>query len=246
MAAGLGGDQVEGRNAVRELLIAGRRRVSELFVSADPGDSAIVAEIVDLARESRVTVTEVSRRRLDQVAASSSPQGVVAHAEPLKAVELEDLLDDESPFLLMADGVTDPGNLGAMLRAAECAGVTGVILPRHRAARVTPTVAKAAAGAIEHLRIAQVGGIPAAMQRLEEKRVWTVGLDGRATTSIYDLAVATEPVALVLGAEGEGLSRLVAERCNQLVSIPLAGRTESLNVSTATAVACFEVVRRRR
>ncbi|MEL7207781.1 MAG: RNA methyltransferase, partial [Actinomycetota bacterium] len=126
-----------------------------------------------------------------------------------------------------------------------CAGATGVVLPRHRAARVTPTVAKAAAGAIEHLPIATVGGIPAALARLVELGVWTVGLDQDGDQPLWDLAVATEPVALVFGAEGRGLSRLARERCDTVVSVPQMGRLDSLNVSAAAAVACFEVARRR-
>jgi len=143
------------------------------------------------------------------------------------------------------DGVTDPGNLGALLRAAECAGATGVILPRHRAVHVTPTVAKAAAGAVEHLPMALVPGLPAALVELSKLGVWSVGLDAGGTTRVWDLTIADEPVVLVLGAEGRGLSRLVSQRCDQLASIPLAGSLASLNVATAAAVACFEVARHR-
>ncbi len=229
-----------------ELLQVGRRNVDEIWVATDLDDSPVVAEIVDIARSRRIAVHEVSRRRLDAEATSEAPQGVIARAAPLRAVELEDLLDGAGvPFLLVLDGITDPGNLGALLRTAEGAGVSGVVLPRHRAARITPTVAKAAAGAIEHLRFAQVGGLPAALQTLGERKVWRIGLDGSARDRLFDLTVADEPVALVLGAEGRGLSRLVKERCDQLVSIPIVGNLESLNVAAAGALACYEVVRRR-
>jgi 23S rRNA (guanosine2251-2'-O)-methyltransferase len=216
------------------------------MVATDLDDSPIVAEITDIARDRRIKVTEMSKRRLDSEATSEAPQGVLALAAPLKALELEELLDAPgTPFLLVLDGITDPGNLGALLRTAEGAGVSGVVLPRHRAARISPTVAKAAAGAIEHLRIAQVGGLPAALQTLGEREVWRIGLDGTARDRLFDLKVADEPVALVLGAEGRGLSRLVRERCDQLVSIPILGRLESLNVAAAGALALYEVVRRR-
>ncbi|MEM9034603.1 MAG: 23S rRNA (guanosine(2251)-2'-O)-methyltransferase RlmB [Actinomycetota bacterium] len=245
-APGLGGDQVEGRNAVRELLAVGRRHVHEVMVATDMDDSPIVAEIVDIAYDRRIKVTEVSKRRLDAEAISEAPQGVLALAAPLKPVEIEDLLEGSgTPFLLVLDGITDPGNLGAILRTAEGAGVSGVVMPRHRAARVTPTVAKAAAGAIEHLRIAQVGGLPAALQLLGERKVWRIGLHGPAKDRLFDLKVADEPVALVLGAEGKGVSRLVRERCDQLVSIPILGELESLNVAAAGALALYEVVRAR-
>ena len=149
------------------------------------------------------------------------------------------------PFLLVLDGVTDPQNLGSILRVAECAGVTGIVLPRHRAARITASVTKTAAGAVEHLPMAQVAGIPGALQRLKELEVWSVGLDMVAESTVFDMRVATEPVALVLGAEGSGISRLTRERCDVVARIPLAGSLGSLNVSTAAAVACYEVVRRR-
>ena len=148
-------------------------------------------------------------------------------------------------LLLVVDGVTDPGNLGAILRTAECAGVTGVVLPRHRAARITPTVAKRAAGAIEHLRFAPVSGIPTALATLAELGVWSVGLDVTADQTIWDLPIADAPLALVLGAEGRGLSRLVRQRCDVTTRIPVSGRLDALNVSAATAVALFEVLRRR-
>ena len=176
-------------------------------------------------------------------------QGVLAMAQPLRPTPLDELLrperDGTPPFILLLDGITDPGNLGAILRTAECAGVTGVVLPRHRAAHITPTVAKTAAGAIEHLRIAVVGGLPATMKNLSQQGIWTVGLDAGGERSIFDLPVADEPVALVLGAEGPGLSRLVRERCDTVASIPMGGVLDSLNVSNAAAVAVYEITRRR-
>jgi 23S rRNA (guanosine2251-2'-O)-methyltransferase len=141
--------------------------------------------------------------------------------------------------------VTDPQNLGAVMRTAASAGATGVVLPRHRAVHVTPTVAKAAAGAIEHLPIAVVPGLPTALARARDLGVWSVGLDARADRSIFDVDVVTDPVLLVLGAEGAGLGRLTRQRCDVVAAIPLQGPLDSLNVSAAAAVACFEVARRR-
>jgi 23S rRNA (guanosine2251-2'-O)-methyltransferase len=247
----LGGDQVEGRQAVRELLLAGRRRVREVVLAADIDPAAILDDIIDLAGEHKVTIREVSRGQLESLTRTESAQGVYAVAEPLEPVPLHDLIAppgppiDTPPFLLLLDGITDPGNLGAVLRTAECAGVTGVVVPRHRAAHVTPTVSKTAAGAIEHLPIAVVPGLPAAMRTLSAEGVWLVGLDAGGASSLHDLAVADQPLALVLGAEGSGLSRLVRERCDTVVSIPLQGVLGSLNVSAAAAVACFEIARRR-
>lgn len=245
----LGGDQVEGRHAVRELLLAGTRRTREVILAGDLDAAPILDEIIDLADEAKVTITEISRAKFESMTRTDGSQGVMAMAQPLRPVDLEDLLepqfDGSPPFLLLLDSITDPGNLGAILRTAECAGVSGVVLPRHRAAHITPTVAKSAAGAVEHLQMALVGGLPAAMTTLEKHGVWTVGLDAGGERSIHDLPVAAEAVALVLGAEGPGLSRLVRERCDTVASIPMAGVLDSLNVSAAAAVACYEVARVR-
>jgi 23S rRNA (guanosine2251-2'-O)-methyltransferase len=245
----VGGDQVEGRQAVRELLLAGRRKVREIWLLADAEPSAILEDIVELAGAERIPVREVARGKFFSEARCEAPQGVLAKADEVPEVLLDDLASSRSggrpPFLLAVDGVTDPGNLGALLRSAECAGVTGVLLPRHRAVHVTPTVTKAAAGAVEHLRFAIVGGLPTALQQLRKQGVWVVGLDAGGTTGLWDLPAADGPICLVLGAEGAGLSRLVRQRCDEVVSIPLLGSLASLNVAAAAALACFEVARAR-
>ena len=245
----LSGDQVEGRQAVRELLITGTRKTREVFLAGDLDDATILDDIIDLADEAKVPIKEIPRGRFESMAKTESSQGVIALAAPLPNYEIEELIEpkasDPKPFLLVVDGVTDPGNLGAILRSAECAGVTGVVLPRHRSARVTPAVTKTSAGAIEHLRIATAGGIPAALGRLRDSGIWIVGLDAGGSTPLYDLKIADQPIALVLGSEGRGLSRLTRERCDELVHIPLQGVLSSLNVSTAAAIAAFEVSRHR-
>lgn len=246
---GLGGDQVEGRQAVRELLLAGRRRVRELWIaSADKTPRGPRHDLAELAEELRVPIKYVSQAKLDAAARSEAPQGVLARCAPLPEVDLDKLVapvNGEPPFLIAIDGVTDPGNFGALLRAAECCGATGVVVPRHRSVHVTPTVAKAAAGAIEHLPIAVVGGLPAALDRLAKLGVWIVGLDSAGSQRIDQLELADQPVVLVLGAEGRGLSSLVRRRCEVVVAIPLRGRLGSLNVAAAGAIACYEVARRR-
>lgn len=244
---GLGGERVEGRQAVRELLLSGRRKVREIQLSAGMDQADILDDIIDLADELKVPIREVSRTKFDATALTQSPQGVIADAAPLPEHDLEDLLrprDGGVPFLIMLDGVTDPGNLGAVLRTAECAGVTGVVLPRHRAVHVTPTVTKSAAGAIEFLPMTLVGGLPTTITRMQEAGVWVVGLD-EAGESRLDGLDLRQPVCLVLGAEGQGLSRLVRQRCDAVAAIPLLGKLNSLNVAAAGAVACFEVARQR-
>ncbi len=244
----LGGEQVEGRQAVRELLVAGRRRVHEVVVSTDRADAPVLDDILDLARQLSVPVRELGRAKLATLARTESHQGVVAVAAALEPVDIDDLLverDGRLPFLLAADGVTDPGNLGALLRTAECAGVTGVVLPRHRAVHVSPAVTKAAAGAVEYLTFAVVGGLPAALSHLTDAGALVVGLDMDGDVSIHALPPVDRPVVVVVGSEGRGLGRLVRQRCEVVASIPMRGSTESLNVSVAGALALYEVVRQR-
>jgi len=263
---------------VRELLIAQRRRVHEIVIADDIERNPVIAEITDLAGAQRVALRRLPRRDIDEMARSEAPQGVIARAEPLAEVLLDEVLvrtqGDESEelsvggfagagpgaavsaaaaagsgdklFLVAVDGVTDPGNLGAILRSCEGAGVDAVILPRHRAVHITPSAAKAAAGAIEYLTMCVVPGLPTAIQQLRDANVWVVGLDDAADKPLFGLGdLAREHVCLVLGAEGPGLSRLVRERCDLVVSIPMSGVLSSLNVSAAAALATYEVVRAR-
>jgi 23S rRNA (guanosine2251-2'-O)-methyltransferase len=246
----LGGTQIEGRQAVRELLIAGRRRTFEVWIAGDLDESDVVEDIKQLARANRVPVIEVSRKKLDYTARSEAPQGVLAHAEALPSVPIDALLrrrPGKAPFFVAVDGVTDPGNLGALLRCCDGAGVDGVILPRHRSVHITPTVAKTSVGAIEYVPMAVVGGLPTTLARMRELGIWVVGLDDAADKSLFELGdLATEGICLVMGAEGTGLSRLVRERCDLIVSIPMKGRLSSLNVSVAASLATYEVARHRR
>ena len=249
MEKSLGGEQVEGRQAVRELLVAGKRRVKEIWLAGDLDPNDVVDDIIEIARSMRVQVTEVNRKRLESQARSEAPQGVIAFAAPLEDIELDLLLrrrPNDPPFLVALDGVTDPGNLGALLRCCDGAGVHGVVLPRHRAVHVTPTAAKAAAGAVEHVPMAMVGGLPAALARIKDAGIWVIGLDDAADRSLFEIDdLAKEGICLVMGAEGAGLSRLVRERCDMIVSIPMKGRLSSLNVSAAAALAVYEVTRHR-
>lgn len=240
---------MEGRQAVRELLRANRRPVRVVYLAEGMDSADILDEIERLATSRRVKVDYVSRRRIDSLARTEAPQGVVALARPVEESSLESLCEPGSrgrvPFLLVLDGITDPQNVGAILRSAECAGVTGVVLPRHRSAHLSPTVVKVAAGAVEHLPMALVPGVPSALQRLVGMGIWTVGLVEDARQSLYGLPLGDQPVALVLGSEDVGLSPLARKRCDVLASIPQHGSLPSLNVSVAGAVACFDVARQR-
>jgi 23S rRNA (guanosine2251-2'-O)-methyltransferase len=233
--------------------MAERRKVHEVWISAELEGDAGVADIVEIAAARRVPLVHVARARLEREARTDAPQGVLAHAAEIPEADLGDLIGARGgqrsapPFLVAVDGVTDPGNLGAIIRSADGAGVSGVLLPRHRSVHVTPTVAKSSAGAVEYVPIALVPGLPAALKQLSEHGIWIVGLDDGADRSLHEIGpLATEPICVVLGAEGAGLSRLVRERCDSIVSIPMAGRISSLNVSTAAAITLYEVSRQRR
>jgi len=233
--------------------MAERRRVHEVWISAELEGDAGVADIVEIAAAQRVPLVYVARTRLEREARSEAPQGVLAHAAEIPEADLGALIGARAgasrtrpPFLVAVDGVTDPGNLGAIIRSCDGAGVTGLLLPRHRAVHVTPTVAKSSVGAIEYLPIALVPGLAATLTQLKEHGVWIVGLDDGADRGLYDLgSLATEPICIVLGAEGAGLSRLVRDRCDSIVSIPMAGAISSLNVSVAAAITLYEVSRLR-
>lgn len=244
-SGGLGGDQVEGRRAVRELLVAGRRSVHGLALVKEANPGPLITEILELAAGLGVSVERVSRAELGSRARTDAPQGVIARADAVSQVDVDSLLRAPHPFLVALEGVTDPGNLGAVLRTAETAGATGMVLARHRSVRLTPAAVKAAAGAVEYLSIATVAGIPSFLGQVRRAEVWSVGLDERGERLIDDLPVADGPVVLVLGAEGDGLSRLARARCDVLVRIPMHGHLSSLNVGAAGAIACFQIAHRR-
>ena len=241
-ASELGGEQIEGRRAVLELLRAGTRRPRAVYLSSAIARDDVVHEIVERAAGA---LRVVPAERVEQLARTEVHQGVVGMAPALRAADLDALLAGAGAFLVAVDGVTDPRNLGAIMRSAETAGATGIVLPRRGSVRITPVVAKAAAGAIEYLPVALVGGIPAAIERAARAGCWSVGLDERGDRSLFELDLADQPIVVVVGAEGRGLARLTRERCDVLVRIPVHGRLASLNVAAAATLACHEVARRR-
>ena len=214
-------------------------------------DNEIVGDIVEIARSRARPVQEVNRKRLEATARSEAPQGVIAFAAPLREADLDELLKrrrrHRSRSSSPSTGSPIPATSARCCAAATAPACSGVVIPRHRAVHVTPTVAKAAAGAVEHVPMALVGGLPAALARMKEAGIWVVGLDDGADRDLFDLGdLAVEGICLVLGAEGSGLSRLVRERCDLIVSIPMRGRLSSLNVSAAAALATYEIARHRR
>ncbi|MFC0083153.1 TrmH family RNA methyltransferase, partial [Aciditerrimonas ferrireducens] len=238
---------MEGRQAVLALLQAGRRRVQRVLLAEQQEPAPILDEIERWCRQRRVPVELVSAGRLAQLASTQQPQGVLAYAEAVPEVDLDELVADERALLVVLDGVTDPQNVGSLARSAACLGASGLVLPRHRSGELTPSVMKVAAGGLEHLAVCRVPGVPAALARLEQLGCRTLGLSERAERSLYDVEdeVFEGPLALVLGAEGSGLRRLSAARCHELVRIPLAGALPALNVAVAGEEALAEAARRR-
>ncbi|MFN2557587.1 MAG: 23S rRNA (guanosine(2251)-2'-O)-methyltransferase RlmB [Nitriliruptorales bacterium] len=246
---------VPGLHPVRELLrahLAGRRPISPpraLWLASDRSTSPVLSEILELAAEAGVPVRERRRSQLD-VLAEVSHQGVVAIAAPFHYLRLDELLEAvsaaETPLFVALDGVTDPHNLGSVARTAEALGAHGLILPARRSASVGPAAEKAAAGAFSHLPVARVPNLTRALGDLARNRIWTVGLAATAALGVLDCDLLGEPVAIVVGAEGRGLSRLVTERCDALASIEMRGQVGSLNASVAAALALHEALRRRR
>ena len=240
------GPALLGRRAVLEALRAGQP-VARILVARTADVRGPLREIVEEARARRVIVETVERGHLDALARGVVHQGVAALVAAAAPVALEDLLRrarerGEPPFLIALDGVEDPHNLGAVIRTADAAGAHGVIIPRRRAAGLSPVVARASAGALAHLPVAQVGNLVAALERLKAEGVWVVGADA-AGRERYDAVELAPPVALVVGGESRGLHRLVRDRCDRVVRIPLRGRVASLNVSVAAALLLYEVAR---
>ena len=237
-----------GIHAVRVLLSRHPQRVRRVLLGAGR-DAGRLAEIRALAQRAGVQVSTADDATLDRLAGGERHQGVVAEVQPRAGdpeTQLEEALEaaGQAPLLLVLDGVQDPHNLGACLRSADAAGVAAVIVPRDRAAGLTPVVRKVAAGAAETVPLVAVVNLARTLRDLKERGIWLVGTDDAADRTLYE-ADLKGPVAVVLGSEGEGLRRLTRECCDQLVAIPMVGAVESLNVSVATGVALFEAVRQR-
>ena len=234
-----------GRNPIREALKAGRDIEKLLVLKGELSGSA--REIVQMAREAHIVVQEVEKIRLDELA--HNHQGLVAFASAYQYSTVEAMLEEaaaknEEPFLILMDGVTDPHNLGAIIRSAECVGAHGVIVPERRSVGLTPAAVKASAGAVEHMKVARVVNLSRTIEELKERNIWTYALDMDGED--YERVNFKGGVALVVGSEGEGVSRLVADRCDQKVSLPMAGHIDSLNASVAAGIMMYRVLSSRK
>ena len=240
--------KLEGRNPVMEALRAGREIDRMLVLKGNKEGS--IKRIVSAAKEKGIRIQEADRKQLDRISSTGSHQGVIAFAAAGKYAEVEDIIKrarslSEPPFIIILDGITDEHNLGSIIRTAECAGVHGVIIPKRRAAGLSPVVAKSSAGAVEYVLVARVVNISRTIEYLKSNNIWVVGTDvsGEKTCFEKDL---TGPVALVIGSEGKGMGRLVGEKCDFTVRIPVVGSVSSLNASVAAAVVTYEVYRQRQ
>ncbi len=241
-------DQIEGRNAVLELLETGKD-INKIFIASGEKHGSI-NKIISMAKERRVVIVEVDKAKLNQMAQSDNHQGVIAIVPPFDYCEVEDILNladkkNEKPFILILDGIEDPHNLGSIIRTAETAGVHGIIIPKRRAATVNSTVYKVSAGAVEHMNIARVNNLNETIKYLKDNGIWVCGTDMEAKNYYYNEKF-DGPIAIVIGSEGFGMSRLVKENCDFLVKIPMKGKITSLNASVSAGIVMYEVVKQRK
>ena len=239
--------QIEGRNALTEALKSGRA-IDKVFVAEGNTDRSL-QRLAAQAQEAGAVIVPVDRRKLDQMSFTRSHQGVIALAAAHEYATIDEILEEaasrgEAPLIVICDELSDPHNLGAIMRSAECAGAHGVIIPKRRSVGLTATVAKASAGAMEYMKVARVTNINNTINDLKERGVWIFGAAGEGSVPMYK-ADMTGPAAIVIGNEGDGLSQLVRKNCDMLVHIPMAGRISSLNASAAASILLYEAVRQR-
>lgn len=246
-AAALDEGLIEGRNAVTEALRSGRT-INKVFLVDGDTDRAL-GRLAAMAKDAGAVVVRIDRRKLNDMSPTGSHQGIIASVAAHDYATIDDILAEaeargQAPLIVVCDELSDPHNLGAILRTAECAGAHGVIIPKRRSVALTAVVAKASAGAIEYMKVARVSNIAAALRELKERGVWVFGTAADGATSLYG-ADLKGPAAIVIGNEGEGMSRIVAETCDFKVSIPMRGQISSLNASAAAAILLYEAVRQR-
>ncbi|MEF2838794.1 MAG: 23S rRNA (guanosine(2251)-2'-O)-methyltransferase RlmB [Oscillospiraceae bacterium] len=239
--------QLEGRNALTEALKSGRT-IDKVFVAAGDTDRSL-QRLAAQAKEAGAVVVPVDRRKLDQMSTTRAHQGIIALAAAHVYYTIDDILEEaasrgEAPLIVICDELSDPHNLGAIMRSAECAGAHGVIIPKRRSVGLTATVAKASAGAVEYMKVARVTNINNAISELKEKGVWIYGTAAEGSIPMYK-ADLTGPAAIVIGNEGDGMSQLVRKNCDVMVHIPMKGKITSLNASAAASILLYEAVRQR-
>lgn len=240
-------DQIEGRNSVLELLDSGKD-INKIYVQIGEKHGSI-NKIIAKAKEKRIVIVQTEKSKLDKMSQTKNHQGVIAIVPPFEYSSVDDILEEarkrnEKPFILILDGIEDPHNLGSIIRTAETAGVHGIIIPKRRAASVNSTVNKTSAGAVQYMKIARVNNINETIKYLKENDVWICGTDMNTNVYYYEEDYKI-PIAIVIGSEGFGMSRLVKENCDFLVKIPMKGKITSLNASVSSGIIMYEVVKQR-
>lgn len=240
-------DIIEGRNAVIEALKS-EKTIEQIFV-ANGDITGSISVVLAIAKEKRIVVKKVERKKLDIMSSTGAHQGVIAKVTPYKYCELEDILDyskqkNEKPFIIILDEIEDPHNLGSIIRTAEVCGVHGIIIPKRRNVGITPTVYKSSAGAVEHMKICKVANINSSIDKLKKQGIWIYGADMYGEDYCYDTDFSGN-IALVIGSEGRGISKLTREKCDILVKIPMVGSITSLNASVAGGIIMYEILRQK-
>jgi 23S rRNA (guanosine2251-2'-O)-methyltransferase len=240
-------DMLEGRNPIIEALKSGRS-INKILISKGDREGSII-QIIALAKQNGVVIQEVDRQNLDKLSLTQAHQGVIAYVSAKDYVQVDDILKvaadkNEPAFIVILDEIFDPHNLGSILRTSDGVGAHGVIIPKRRAVGLTPIVSKASAGAIEYVPVARVSNIPQTIDYLKKKNIWVVGTDNAGRETFYEKDL-TGPIAIVIGSEGKGIGRLVSEKCDFLVNIPMKGSISSLNASVAAAIVMYEISKQR-
>jgi len=239
--------RLEGRNPVIEALKSGRT-IEKIYIAKGSQEGSI-RQAISMAREKGIVINEVDRVKLDAMSETRSHQGIIAIVTPYKYVEVDDILDyarqkNEPPFVIILDEIYDPHNLGSIIRTADASGAHGIIISKRRAVGLTPTVAKASAGAVEYVKVAKVTNITQTIKQLKEQGLWIVGTDMDGDRTYFE-ADLTGPIAVVVGSEGEGMGKLVKENCDFIVRLPMKGKISSLNAGVAGAIVMYEITRQR-
>lgn len=240
-------DQVEGRNAVLELLESGKD-INKIFIEKGNKQGSI-NKIIEKAKKNKIIITEIDKVKFNTMAQTNNAQGVIATIPPFDYCDIYDIIDvaeqkNEDPFILILDEIEDPHNLGSIIRTAETAGVHGIVIPKRRAASVNSTVSKVSAGAVQHMKIARVNNINDVIRTLKQKGIWVCGTDMNAKQYYYQQDL-TGPLAIVIGSEGHGMTRLVKENCDFLIKIPMKGKITSLNASVSAGIVIYEALKQK-
>lgn len=241
-------DQIEGRNSILELLKSGKD-INKLYIQKGEKHGSII-EIISLARDKKIVIVEEEKYKLDQMSQTKNHQGVIAIVPPYEYCDVDDILEEaknrnEKPFIVILDSIEDPHNLGSIIRTAECAGVHGIIIPKRRSASINSTVNKTSAGAVQYVKVARVNNLNETIKYLKEKDIWIYGTDMNGE-KYYNEEKYDSGVAIVIGSEGNGISRLVKENCDFLIKIPMVGKINSLNASVSAGIVMYEISNQRQ